>query len=209
MLNFMSMAHRFTQFILLSIFWLFSQIIPEYIDTPMIKTPKAGDIIQGNVAITGSTDLAGFKSYDLYFAYAIDATDTLFLINQSHQTVVGGLLGTWDTTTITDGNYRLLLRVYLDDFTSRDTFVTGIKVRNYSEDEKEPDTVSTKMIDSGESQETQPNTADTTIDQSLSKPVTQSSNRLLKSLGFGILISFIILILIGGLILYRTLSRHK
>jgi len=105
-----------------------AQIGPE----PVIKTPGPGDVLQGTITITGSDAVAGFLSSELAFAYVGDVTATWFPIAVSSSPVEAGTLATWDTNTITDGNYSLRLRVYLDNGTSLDVMVSSLRVRNYT-----------------------------------------------------------------------------
>src|SRR5262249_40134368 len=78
---------------------------------PTITSPTAGQILQGQVAITGTTNVANFASAELAFAYASDTTGTWFTILASTQFVVNDVLATWDTTAVTDGDYVLRLKV--------------------------------------------------------------------------------------------------
>ena len=79
--------------------------------------PKQGDVLQGVVTIRGSSNETGFLSAEVDFAYAGDTTGTWFLIATGSQPVDSNILASWDTTTITDGNYNLRLRVTLTDGT--------------------------------------------------------------------------------------------
>jgi len=203
------MIHRIEKTILLTFLWLSPWTPAKYIDNPIIESPKSGEVVQGIITITGSTDIIGFQSYELFFAYAIDDTDTWFLLSQSKQTVNGGILGTWDTTTITDGNYRLMLRVYFDDFTTRETIVTGLKVRNYTPIETEISPSSTTISGPEVTQVSQPAPIKQSPQELPSNPANITSKGLLKSIGIGIIISLIALFIIGGLVLFRTLSRRK
>jgi hypothetical protein len=94
-----------------------------------IISPATGDIISGEVTITGTTDVFGFASSQLDFAYASDSTDTWFALQSSSQPVVDSPITTWDTSLITDGDYILRLRVTLDDNTFEDAIVQ-VKVQN-------------------------------------------------------------------------------
>jgi len=76
--------------------------------------------------------MAGFLFSEVAFAYAGDTTGTWFLIAALNNQVTEGTLATWDTTTITDGNYILRLRVYLDDGSFHDVTVRNLRVRNYT-----------------------------------------------------------------------------
>jgi hypothetical protein len=99
---------------------------------PVIISPRLGDVLQGVVTITGSSDVTGFVAAEISFTYMEDPTGTWFLIAKNNQPVFSDTLATWDTTAITDGNYVIRLRVYLTDGSTRDTLVSGLRVRNYS-----------------------------------------------------------------------------
>ena len=102
------------------------------INGPAIVSPRPGEVLQGSVKVVGSTDLTGFVSAELAFAYADDPTGTWFRIATLTQPVLQQSLATLDTTSITDGNNSVRLRVYLKDGTSREIIVKGLRVRNYS-----------------------------------------------------------------------------
>ena len=98
---------------------------------PVIVAPRPGDVLQGVVTISGSSDVNGFVSGEVSFSYADDQTGTWFLIAMNSQPV-SATLATWDTTVITDGNYDLRLRVTLTNGGFRDAIVAGLRVRNYT-----------------------------------------------------------------------------
>ncbi len=98
---------------------------------PAISSPTAGQVLQGQVAVVGTTDMPNFASAELDFAYASDSTNTWFQIQNSTNSMDNAVLGTWDTTLISDGDYILRLRVTLMDGTFQDVTVT-VKVRNYT-----------------------------------------------------------------------------
>jgi hypothetical protein len=99
---------------------------------PAITSPRPGDVLQGAVTVTGSSIITGFVSAEISFAYTEDPTGTWFLIAMASQPVQDGTLATWDTTSISDGNYILRLRISLADGTTRETIVPGLRVRNYT-----------------------------------------------------------------------------
>jgi hypothetical protein len=109
----------------LLIFWL----APTFLG---ITTPSAGAVLRGSVNITGDNQVqAGvFSHSEVAFAYADDPTGTWFLIGTNDQVVDGGTLAAWDTTLVTDGDYSLRLRVYLQDGSTVDVTVSGLHVRN-------------------------------------------------------------------------------
>jgi hypothetical protein len=99
---------------------------------PVILSPAQGEVLQGTVTLRGSSAETGFQSSEVDFAYAGDTTSTWFLVALASQPVDSNTLATWDTTTITDGNYNLRLRVYLNDGTHLDAIVPNLRVRNYT-----------------------------------------------------------------------------
>jgi hypothetical protein len=99
---------------------------------PVVIKPRAGEVLQGTLTVTGSSDVAGFLSAEITFAYSGDTTGTWFLIAEGSQPVEDGTLATWDTTTIADGDYVLRLRVTLTDGSYLDATVPDLRVRNYT-----------------------------------------------------------------------------
>ena len=100
--------------------------------SPSITSPVLGQALQGTVAITGTTAVDRFAEAELGFSYAADSTSTWFLIAKLDEPVFEGVLGSWDTTSITDGDYILRLRVTLTDGTSDEVLVSNLRVRNYT-----------------------------------------------------------------------------
>jgi len=96
-----------------------------------ITSPAPGDVLRGQVTITGKTDIPGFVSARLGFAYASNSVDTWFNIQTLTQPQADSTLMVWDTTSITDGDYILRLRVNLEDGTSQEVTVP-IKLQNDS-----------------------------------------------------------------------------
>ena len=99
---------------------------------PAISSPGDGQIVQGSVVVSGTVSALGFSSYELSFAYADDPTQTWFMLASSSQPVFEGELGTWDTTTLTDGDYTLRLRVFMLDGSVQEKTVSSLRVRNYT-----------------------------------------------------------------------------
>jgi hypothetical protein len=102
------------------------------IDRPRVDSPRPGEALQGLITITGSTNLKDFQSAEVAFAYDQDGDLDWFLVQRSSETVKDGVLAVWDTTTITDGTYRLRVRVLLQNGQAVDTIISGLRVRNYS-----------------------------------------------------------------------------
>lgn len=109
---------------------------------PQITAPAGGEAVQGQVTISGASGVPGFFYAELSFAYAGDSTGTWFLIEETFTPLQSGSLATWDTFAITDGTYDLRLLITLVDGSEMETFVRGIRVRNYSQIEAATPTAS-------------------------------------------------------------------
>lgn len=105
---------------------------------PVISAPVAGQKLQGKVDITGTTDVPNFASAELAFTYASDPSDNWFTIQVLSQPVLDSILAVWDTSFISDGDYKLRLRVTLQDGSFQDAIVTDLHVRNYTPDTPTP-----------------------------------------------------------------------
>lgn len=100
-------------------------------DTPPIAilSPAPEELLRGQVTVTGRVDFASFLSAQLAFAYASNPTDTWFTIQTFTAPVRDATLATWDTTSITDGDYVLRLRVNFEDGTFQEA-VVPVRVGN-------------------------------------------------------------------------------
>jgi hypothetical protein len=98
----------------------------------VLLSPVDGQVLQGTVAIQGSTGLENFQSAELAFAYSGDTSGAWFPIAALEEPVAGGLLAQWDTSTISDGEYALRLVVTFTDGSQETATVSRLQVRNYS-----------------------------------------------------------------------------
>lgn len=100
-------------------------------DSPAgISAPQGGDVIRGQVQITGNMVVPNFASSELAFKYASDSADNWFTIQTFPQPTADSDLAVWDTTTLTDGDYNLRLRIFMIDGTFQDVQVSDLKIRN-------------------------------------------------------------------------------
>ena len=100
-------------------------------DSPVAVTaPQPGATPRGQVEIQGRMDAPNFASAELAFTFASSPGDVWFTIQTFPQPAAGPALATWDTTSITDGDYTLRLRVVLQDGTFQDALVSDLKIRN-------------------------------------------------------------------------------
>lgn len=97
-----------------------------------ISDPTNGEIIKGVVEVFGSAAGEKFTDYDLAYAYTTAETVTWFPISSNNQEVNSGKLGSWDTSTITDGDYSLKLTVHFSGLPDQEVIVQPLHVRNYT-----------------------------------------------------------------------------
>ena len=98
----------------------------------LINSPRPDQPIQGTITILGNTRIADFAHAELIFTYHQEPEATGFLIYESTQPITDGPLTSWDTTSITDENYDLLLRVDLTNGGFKEDIVHNLKIRNDS-----------------------------------------------------------------------------
>ncbi len=80
-----------------------------------ITSPAANARLRGVVEVRGSAYLGGnFSFYKLEYSPA-EAPDAWVVFATGYKEVVDGVLGSWDTTTVPDGNYNLLLTAVKGD----------------------------------------------------------------------------------------------
>jgi hypothetical protein len=175
-----------------------------------ITSPAPQEILRDQVTITGKVDVPSFLSAQLDFAYASNPTDTWFTIQTFSQPFVDTALATWDTTSITDGDYILRLRVNFEDGTFQEVTVP-IKIGN--------DFVSTPTLEPTSTPETEtvliptpfllaasPTPTDVprpTPTALPSNPVSLGQNQIYASLGRGALVILGLFALAGIIIRVR------
>jgi hypothetical protein len=125
MLNLFVNFMKFRFLLLAPIFLIAAQDAPQV----AITSPAPDSAVSGQVTITGTTDVPGFISSQLDFSYASNPAETWFALQTSTQPVLNSSLFTWDTALITDGEYVLRLRVFLEDGSTQDVTVP-VKVQN-------------------------------------------------------------------------------
>ena len=109
-------------------FWPLLLFVLAAQDTPpvAISSPAPNETLRGQVNIIGSTDVPHFVSAQLDFSYATSEAETWFPLQTLSQPVFDSPLYTWDTTTITDGEYILRLRIFLAEGSTQEVTVPVI-----------------------------------------------------------------------------------
>ena len=99
---------------------------------PLIEYPQSGDILQGVIEIKGSLNTQNYSSYEITFSYESDQTSTWFLITEVDDKKINRVLAVWDTSTITDGDYKIRIQVFTLSGVVRETIINNVYVRNYT-----------------------------------------------------------------------------
>ena len=100
-----------------------------------ITSPQSGAAVRGQVEILGNMEAPNFASAELAFGYipeggASNPANAWFIIQSFPQPKAESPLAVWDTTSVTDGDYNLRLRVFLQDGTIQDSPLISVKVSN-------------------------------------------------------------------------------
>lgn len=101
--------------------------------TASITSPQSGETLRGQIQIQGRMDTPNFASAELAFTFDASASDpaaSWFPIQTFPQPITNPTIAVWDTTAVTDGDYALRLRIFLQDGTSQDVLINNLKIRN-------------------------------------------------------------------------------
>lgn len=178
----------------------------------VIVEPVPGQAVQGVLVIRGSAGGEGFQNYQLAFAYHDQQTSNWFPILESQQSVTEAVLGEWDTTIISDGDYDLRLRVMRQASPPLEVIVGSIRVRNYTAVETATPTPINLMVTIAPGDE--PATATATASPPPPTPTPLPPNPaeltpgdLIQSFGRGILVAASLITFIGIYHILRSLPR--
>jgi hypothetical protein len=100
---------------------------------PIIVQPAQNAPVRGVAQIVGSATHPQFQRYELYFAPWPPPSDQAWVfIGDAHFNPVQlGLLGTWDSRSVTDGAYGLRVRVVKQDGNYLDSEPRVVEVANF------------------------------------------------------------------------------
>jgi len=104
-----------------------------------ILSPTDGQVLTGVVEIKGSVPGDDFRYAEVSYAFEDGSAPNWFPLNRLEKPVYDDVLARWDTTTITDGVYRLRVAVYRSDGSTDEITLQGLRVGNYTHyDEASP-----------------------------------------------------------------------
>ena len=94
----------------------------------LITSPRDGAQLTGVIQITGNAFHAKFHHYELAWALQSAPEDWQMIASVNNQITNNGSLGTWDTSQLQSGTYRLRLRVVRDDDKTVDFVVNNLSI---------------------------------------------------------------------------------
>jgi len=102
---------------------------PSEQDQPaLITSPRDGAQLTGVVQITGNAFHAKFERYELAWALQSSPEDWQMIASVNNQISNNGSLGTWDTSKLQPGVYRLRLQVVRNDDKTIDFVVNNLSI---------------------------------------------------------------------------------
>ncbi|MGD2161459.1 MAG: hypothetical protein PVH60_01365 [Anaerolineales bacterium] len=171
-----------------------------------ITAPAPGEAVQGLLIVQGSASHPLFVAYDLAFTYQESQLPTWFPIVERRETqVVDGRLGLWDTNGISDGEYKLRLRVHLENGTTLEDVIEGIRIRNQSVVETPTPAAATGFQPTATAMAPTP----TSLPTPIVMPAPPGGSSVIQSLQIGLILGAVITISIGTYIYIRRRVRIR
>ncbi len=96
----------------------------------LISSPATGSTVRGQVAIVGSAVHPDFTWYQVGYAPDPNPDGKWTFFHSSEQAVENGRLAVWNTGSIPDGSYQLILEVHRSDGNLDLCFVKRLRVNN-------------------------------------------------------------------------------
>jgi hypothetical protein len=99
---------------------------------PVIAQPAQDAAVRGVVQIVGSATHPQFQKHQIYFApWPVPSDQSWSFVSEGFNQQPLGLLGTWDSRTVTDGAYALRVRVVKLDGNYLDSEPRPVQVANF------------------------------------------------------------------------------
>ncbi len=96
----------------------------------VITSPTMNAVVRGTVLIQGSANHANFWKYEVHLAPEPNPSNQWSVLGIHENAVVNGNLETWNTNTVPDGSYSLLLRVVDKTGNYQEYIVRQVSVAN-------------------------------------------------------------------------------
>lgn len=177
----------------------------EIMDSPRVDYPRSGETIQGQVVISGRTEVEGFLYSEVFFGYAEVGDNEWFFISRQEQPIRNGVISSWDTFTISDGVYNLRILIHLQDGKVIEMIVNNLEVNNYSN--VNSDRLAESTFAPGNTSQSTTTLTRKTATPSPANPAEIDQKKYMQVVFQGLLITFVSFIVFGIYIGIRKLSR--
>ncbi len=191
---------------LLMVFPSVNQITPGL----YVLSPTDGQVVAGTVEVKGSVPDDDFDYAEVSFAFSGETISNWFLISRLDQTVHDETLALWDTTTITDGVYKLKVTVHRKNGSTSEITVEDIRVGNYTHyDLPTATAVVASAVETPSAVETvEPTVVMKPLPTDLPKnPASIGEDDFKLSLISGITLAVLVLVVLGIYVLFRRVAR--
>jgi hypothetical protein len=88
---------------------------PSQQGTCIISAPATGSVLRGQVSVQGTAKHPGFTGYQIGYAPEPNPTGEWTFFASGQEQVENGQLGVWNTISLPDGSYKLLVEVFRND----------------------------------------------------------------------------------------------
>lgn len=172
-----------------------------------ILAPEDGQVVTGIVEVRGSVPDDDFEYAELAYAFGDGATSNWFTIQRLDQPLHDATLGYWDTTTISDGLFRLKLVVYRRSGETQEVIVEGIRVANYTHIETPTPNAAVENTPTAEVNPTT-SVAESPAPTALpANPASIDEEDIRFSLTSGVVMAVLMLVILGVYTFFRGISR--
>ena len=175
-----------------------------------VVSPTDGQIVAGTVEVKGSVPDDDFDFAEVSYAFSDETTSNWFQISRLDQTVHDDTLALWDTTTITDGTYRLKVTVHRTNGTTSELVIENLRVGNYTHYEVPTATIAAVIAEATASADetVTPTVMVSPLPTELPKnPASIGEDDFKLSLISGVTLAVLVLAVLGIYVLFRRVAR--
>lgn len=172
-----------------------------------ILSPVEGQVLTGIVEVRGSVPDDEFEYAELAYSLGDGDTPNWFTIKRLDQPVHDTTLGYWDTTTISDGIFRLKVAVHRTSGETQEVIVEGIRVANYTHIETPTPNAVVVNTPTAEVSPTAFSVESPAPTALPANPASISAADIRFSLTSGVAIAVLMLVILGVYTFFRGLSR--
>jgi hypothetical protein len=173
-----------------------------------LEKPSSGDPLQGMVAVAGEVKGTSIVRITLAFVYPGQEGQPRFVIADIDPEQADPFQVEWDTTTVTDGVYDLLLEVRYENGEMLRDRVSNVRVRNYTTIETHTPSPTETPASTVRITATRPEPTQQPTPTSLPpNPVSVGRHDIIRSLGVGLMVTLGVFALLGVYVGVRKIFR--